>query len=41
MKALEERLQRLRPSYYLEEQAKITENMMKIQQNVPLGIYVI
>ena len=40
MKALEERLQRLRPSYYLEEQAKITENMMKIQQNVPLGIYV-
>ena len=41
MKALEERLQRLRPSYYLEEQAKITENMLKIQQNVPLGIYVI
>lgn len=41
MKSLDERLQRLRPSYYLEEQAKITENMMKIQQNVPLGIYVI
>jgi hypothetical protein len=41
MKALDERLQRLRPSYYLEEQAKVTENMMKIQQNIPLGIYVI
>ena len=41
MKTLEERLQRLRPSYYLEEQAKIAENMLKIQQNVPLGIYVI
>ena len=41
MKALDERLQRLRPSYYLEEQAKIAENMMKIQQHVPLGIYVI
>ena len=41
MKALEERLQRLRPSYYLEEQAKITENMMKFQQHVPLGIFVI
>lgn len=41
MKALEERLQRLRPSYYLEEQAKIAENMLKIQQHTPLGIYVI
>ena len=41
MKALEDRLQRMRPSYYLEEQAKITEQMLKIQQNIPLGIYVI
>lgn len=41
MKSLDERLQRMRPSTYLEEQAKITEHMKKIQENVPLGIYVI
>lgn len=40
-KSLDERLQRMRPSTYLEEQAKITEQMKKIQENVPLGIYVI
>ena len=41
MKSLDERLQRMRPSTYLEEQAKITEHMKKIQESVPLGIYVI
>ena len=41
MKSLDERLQRMRPSTYLEEQAKITEHMKRIQENVPLGIYVI
>ena len=41
MKSLDERLQRLRPSYYLEEQAKIADSMMKIQEKTPLGIYAI
>ena len=41
MKSLDERLQRMRPSYYLEEQAKIAEHMVNIQKNIPLGIYVI
>ena len=41
MKSLEERLQRMRPSAYLEEQTKIIESMKKIQESTPLGIYVI
>lgn len=41
MKSLDERLQRMRPSYYLEEQAKIANQMQEIQKHVPLGIYVI
>ena len=41
MKALDERLQRMRPSYYLEEQAKIANQMHEIQKHIPLGIYTI
>ena len=41
MKTLDERLQRMMPWNYLENQAKITEHMKKIQESVPLGIYVI
>ena len=41
MKALDERLDRMRPSKYLEEQAKISEQMLNIQKHIPLGIYVI
>jgi hypothetical protein len=41
MESLDKRLERMMPWNYLENQAKMTENMLKIQQNVPLGIYVI
>lgn len=36
MKSLEERLQRMRPSSLLEEQAKIMENTLNIQKHIPL-----
>ena len=36
MKSLEERLQRMRPSTLLEEQAKIMENTLNIQKYIPL-----
>lgn len=39
MKSLEERLQRMRPSSLLEEQAKIMENTLNIQKHIPLQIY--
>lgn len=41
MKSLEERLQRMRPSTLLEEQAKIMENTLNIQKHIPLQIYTI
>ena len=41
MENLEKRLERLRPSNVLEEQAKIIEKNMEIQKKTPLGIYVI
>ena len=41
MKSLEERLGRMRPSAYLEEQAKLIDSMKKIQENTPLGWLVI
>ena len=39
MKELTERLQRMRPSALLEEQAKIMESTLNIQKNIPLHIY--
>ena len=41
MNALMTRLERMRPSNMMEEQAKLVENHNKIQQYTPLGIYVI
>lgn len=41
MENLEKRLERMRPSNVLEEQAKIIEKNMEIQKRTPLGIYVI
>ena len=41
MEVLEKRLERMMPWNYLENQAKMTEHMLNIQKNVPLGIYVI
>ena len=41
MDALMKRLERMRPSNMMEEQAKLVENHNKIQQYTPLGIYVI
>ena len=41
MDALMKRLERMRPSNMIEEQAKLMENNNKIQSYVPLGIYVI
>ena len=41
MKSLEERLGRMRPSAYLEEQAKLIDSMKKIQESTPLGWLVI
>lgn len=40
MDALMKRLERMRPANMAEEQAKLMENNLKIQQNTPLGIYV-
>ena len=41
MKELTERLQRMKPSAILEEQAKILESTSNILKQTPLGIYVI
>lgn len=41
MEALTKRLERMRPSNILEEQAKAVENSVKLQQYTPLGIYAI
>ena len=41
MKELTERLQRMKPSAMLEEQAKILESTSNILKQTPLGIYVI
>lgn len=41
MEALTKRLERMRPSNVLEEQAKAVENSVKLQQYTPLGIYAI
>jgi hypothetical protein len=41
MEALTKRLERLRPTNMMEEQAKLVESQNKIQQYTPLGIYVI
>ena len=41
MKELTERLQRMKPSAILEEQAKIMESTINIQKQVPLQIYAI
>jgi hypothetical protein len=41
MDELKERLDRMRPSNVLEEQAKIIEKNHEIQKKTPLGIYVI
>jgi hypothetical protein len=41
MKELTERLQRMKPSAILEEQAKIVETTMNIQKQIPLQIYAI
>ena len=38
---LTERLQRMKPSAILEEQAKILESTSNILKQTPLGIYVI
>lgn len=39
MDALMKRLERMRPSNMIEEQAKLMENNVKLQQYTPLGIY--
>lgn len=41
MDILRKRLERMRPSNVMEEQAKLAENQNKIQQYTPLGIYTI
>lgn len=41
MEGLEKRLERMRPSNVLEEQAKIIQQNHEIQKKTPLGIYVI
>lgn len=41
MKNLVERLQRMRPSAMMEEQAKLMENTLNIQKYIPLKIYTI
>lgn len=41
MKALEERLQRMRPSVLMEEQAKLMESTLNVQKHIPLQIYTI
>jgi hypothetical protein len=41
MEALMKRLERMRPANIMEEQAKLMENSLKIQQYTPLGIYAI
>lgn len=41
MKSITDRLERMRPSKYLEEQANIMEKNREILKNVPLGIYTI
>ena len=41
MEGLEKRLERMRPSNVLEEQAKIIQQNHEIQKRTPLGIYVI
>lgn len=41
MKSLDERLQRMKPSAMLEEQAKIVEQTLEIQKKIPLPIIVI
>lgn len=41
MDILRKRLERMRPSTIMEEQAKLAENQNKIQQYTPLGIFVI
>ena len=41
MDALMKRLERMRPANMMEEQAKLVENNVKIQQYTPLGIYTI
>ena len=38
---LEKRLERMMPWNYLENQAKMSQHMLDIQKNIPLGIYVI
>lgn len=41
IEALNKRLERMRPANMIEEQAKLMENNVKLQQYTPLGIYVI
>jgi hypothetical protein len=41
MKNLVERLERMKPANLLEQQAKIMEQTMNIQKNIPLQIYTI
>ena len=41
METLNKRLERLRPSNMMKEQAELVEQQNKIQQYTPLGIYVI
>lgn len=41
MKTLDERLQRMRPSAIMKEQAELIENTLNVQKHTPLKIYVI